>query len=669
MTVESPQIHSFDVFDTVLMRKVAHPTDVFHLVAERLVSEGILPAREAARWPGERVAAEQDARRATRQREVSHAEILRCLCARLDLDIAVADVLAQIELEIEFELLVVVPGAGQAIETARRAGHRVAFTSDMYVPASFIRAALERHHLIRPGDALFVSSESGATKARGDLFALVQRHFHAPARRIHHRGDNRRSDYLVPRRLGINASLIAATKLTRYEAMVADATELPVRARSLLAGAARLTRLTIGIEEPRRALARVACGVIAPLMLMFVAWLSRTAREASVDRLFFLARDGQMPFRIATAAAERFAGLALPSAHYLYASRQAWHPAAMRELDAHDLRWLFADHSNRLTLERVAHRCNIDPAALVGALPPGIVLSRGAVIGANQRADLTCALAQPGPARSMILEQAAASRERVLRYLRQQGADAQSAALVDIGWHGSLQASYERILTGCADASPSTAFYFGLLSRPALHRDSVAQAWFIDRSRSRLRDWLCAVEVLEQFFEADHGTTRGYDDRNGTVTPRLAEPANVAALRWGLAIQHRAVEMTCRQFLADAGAADLEALSAPGGACLVERLLDAFIHSPGRDEAAFYGMFPKTSNQDHDDPRALAPPLRFTDALRAALGLAPDAALPTRWVGGSLVQSDVPLTMLRRARLRASSSRAHRKLVLSLAAD
>jgi hypothetical protein len=346
------------------------------------------------------------------------------------------------------------------------------------------------------------------------------------------------------------------------------------------------------------------------------------------------------------------------SIRYVYASRQAWHSAAIQNLDEADMHWLFADEHQTLTFEGFCRRANVDDDAMQEALPPYLAGACARTFDTDLRRELASVLQHEGPARRLVLEAAVLARTRALCYLRQEGiADLASTALIDVGWNGTLQRSYERILQSDPSGTlGSYGLYMGLASRPNLPAGATVDAWLYDRSR-RAGAWFCPVALIEQFFEADHGTTTGYYiDKDQHAAPMLATRSNGPALAWGLALQQQAIDATVRTFLEHAKPADLDALAGEAGSLMTERLLDLFTHHPTADESTCFGAFPKTSSQNHDDARPMAPPVGLADALHLGFGFDTRLSTSTAWPAGSLVRSGYPtLARIRRVRSRLNS--------------
>src|SRR5262249_5971457 len=84
--------------------------------------------------------------------------ILAELRHELHVDEATVAKLGALEQELERRLTRPVPATARLVDRARRDGTPVAFVSDMYQPAAFLRDLLADHGLIREGDLLLVSS-------------------------------------------------------------------------------------------------------------------------------------------------------------------------------------------------------------------------------------------------------------------------------------------------------------------------------------------------------------------------------------------------------------------------------------------------------------------------------------------------------------------------------
>ena len=181
------EIISFDIFDTLVIRPYVNPTDLFMHME---VNEDI---------PGfhrERVNAERNCRRRGNP-EITYDEIYgeidrRFLCMK------------EIELDYERSLLRTNTEMEEIFRHARESGKKVVITSDMYLPSEFLDKVLQKNGY-SGYQKIYVSCEHRCNKRTGELFKIIMDDFGTEPGSILHIGDNKHSDYSVPKRLGMGA--------------------------------------------------------------------------------------------------------------------------------------------------------------------------------------------------------------------------------------------------------------------------------------------------------------------------------------------------------------------------------------------------------------------------------------------------------------------------------
>ena len=291
-------ITSFDVFDTVLIRNVTDPADLFLLVGWRLQRIGLTISPAAFRSC--RVAAERRCRENCGDEEVTFNDIYCELAFTLGWDLKMRRSAESLELKVESQAITANPWALRLIEAARSSGSRIVFISDMYLPAEFIRGLLHRFGLTRDGDQYYVSSEHKATKSSGRLFRLVLKEERVQPWAMTHVGDQAHSDHSIPRRMGIATRPYKAACPNRYEAAMASFAVETDGLSGVFAGAARAARLCGSTTTDREAaLWEAGTAVVGPILSAYVFWVLEQARKAGVERLYFLARDGYILRKIA----------------------------------------------------------------------------------------------------------------------------------------------------------------------------------------------------------------------------------------------------------------------------------------------------------------------------------------------------------------------------------
>jgi hypothetical protein len=646
------QLASFDIFDTVLTRTVAAPRDLFLLLAERLRARQIIML-EAAAFADARVRAERRARARRPDGEVTLAEIYDELAAALKWPGAARTEAEAAELETEADCLRAVPVMKTRVAAARQAGSRIAFLSDMYLPAAFLEKVLRREGLFQDGDALRVSGEARASKAAGTLFARLRQTL-PPETDWRHVGDNQHADVVMPRAQQIMAEKFSDAHLTCYEQLARGREDTVPLWRSQLAGAMRLARLANPETEPRRrAIWESGAEIVGPLFLGFVQWCLAEARARGIRRLYFVARDGQIMHQLA----ERIvlttnAGV---ECRYLHGSRQAWNPASIDRFGPAEFGWVLPS-TRRLTLDQIFRRVGLQAEDFAGLLAragfaPGSW--REPLHGGPQQ--LSGLLLQP----ELVAAIEAAARTRravVLRYLAQEGFfDGVPFAIVDIGWHGNMQKNLARLLS--LSDHPASAklmgFYLGLVQTNRFNAEQVMEGYLnqdtgLEREFKRQN-----LFMFELFAAADHGSVTGYEERDGRICPTLAGQRNERALTWGLEALQAAVRRFADASLENCRWSDCPV---PDYRRLTFQLFRRFYARPALVEAAAWGGFQFSEEQHEQHFQQMVPAWSGWQTLRA-LG-DPNLRPAGWWAEGMLaLRPSLPLrAYLQARRLKAKLS-------------
>lgn len=188
--VEKSQVVSFDVFDTLLLRKCGLPRNVFHELERKTGRRGFAEAR---------ITAEQKANRRVAGKEfgeISIEEIYSHLPQYSDLMDA--------ELSFEKDTVYANPEIVSIWERVGRLGKKRIICSDMYLSRRFIEELLRKNG-IAGWDEIYVSSERKARKSTGKLFEMMVRELGVDPMMIFHIGDNALGDVRQANAKGIVA--------------------------------------------------------------------------------------------------------------------------------------------------------------------------------------------------------------------------------------------------------------------------------------------------------------------------------------------------------------------------------------------------------------------------------------------------------------------------------
>src|SRR3990167_1598502 len=199
-------VYSFDIFDTVVTRAVAHPAHVFFFVQEKVTKENFpgLSPKLYCSFRSIRQNAERIARWHRRKEDVGLKDIYETMSQMYHVPSAVVSRLMELELETEVSLIRPLEIVCEHVRRLISSGETVIFMSDMYLPAIFLQSVLTKFSVNARQENIFVSGDVGVRKITGRLYRYVLKHFNIPAAELFHFGDHPIGDVLIPRLLGIS---------------------------------------------------------------------------------------------------------------------------------------------------------------------------------------------------------------------------------------------------------------------------------------------------------------------------------------------------------------------------------------------------------------------------------------------------------------------------------
>ncbi len=312
--IDAADVVSFDIFDTLLMRRVLYPPDIFSIVEDRAKTPGFAKAR---------VRAEMELY--TQAKNARLDEIYLRLQEALSLADDEREHLYAAELAAEEQALVPRKAMCEMAAYAARQGKQVFFVSDMYLPSDFLSRLLQNAGVPVAAQSVFVSCAHGMGKA-GGLFSVLRKA--VGQKHILHVGDDHDADMAAAAAYGIEDTF----RIYKASEMLEDS---PARGLLSLANstAARMvvgTFLASALSDPflfsetggkfRIASTRdMAYTYFAPLVYKFFAWMQDTAKERQLELVLLGARDGWI-FKEIAAMLQAGPGLPVPMP-YFYTSR------------------------------------------------------------------------------------------------------------------------------------------------------------------------------------------------------------------------------------------------------------------------------------------------------------------------------------------------------------
>jgi hypothetical protein len=401
----------------------------------------------------------------------------------------------------------------------------------------------------------------------------------------------------------------------------------------ILAEVSKLTRRAWRAKVGSEAIATVLAGVAGPMLCGFTTWMLQNARSAGLERLYFLSREGQLLYELATIVNEHFQlGLELK---YLFVSRHALNLVLLTEPD--DLELLFATTGTKnYTVNGLLHRLGLEPDELASHLQDiGLPETSWNIALSDVQRVRLFGMLQSGAPRKARASNASRVRQLAEGYLAAEGVfDDVPIGLVDTAGIGTQLRTLNRLRVPRPDAR--TAGYLIVRNWRQEMLDAgfpPIQAFLADQTVSPITWMPAVIAMLEVFARADHGTVIGYCEYGGMFEPVLQADGFG---RRGLACDPAMIRAVLRSFVTEfvirAGRFEANADCCDG----VVNAFHAFWNDPTPEEADAWGRF-----QFEYGPRnkvtvsELAPRLRLSDLIAVKLGKKPYRSHWFSWRIGS----------------------------------
>ena len=126
------------------------------------------------------------------------------------------EILLKAEMLVESNLLSLNSELANELIKQEARGKKIVLFSDMYLSSDFVRKIL-KFKGVRFNYEVFVSSEVGVSKHRGDAFSWLANRYDISTTDIHHLGDNYNGDYVNARANQVNATLTPRSAFFYYK--------------------------------------------------------------------------------------------------------------------------------------------------------------------------------------------------------------------------------------------------------------------------------------------------------------------------------------------------------------------------------------------------------------------------------------------------------------------
>ncbi|WP_152055363.1 HAD-IA family hydrolase [Aliarcobacter butzleri] len=475
--IDKSEVISFDIFDTLVCRKVEEPESVFDIIGNIISDFDFRTKREKA----QQIAFQKMHEKGLK--EITIVDIYENIPNSSDI--------LKLELNIELDLIYINSKILKILNYCLEKNKRVILTSDMYLPESFFKELFLKLN-VKGFEKIFVSSEYNATKRdSGELFLKIVEELNIETYKILHIGDNYLSDYQKAKENGLNAFYYDASKNSSQNLD-----------ESIIQG---VIKYILNKSLDKNIFYKFGLEYGSICFYLYYEWLKECILKNKYDKVFFIARDGYLLNEFWKNDD------ILYSSNYVFGSRVLFKMAEINENNFDANIDFFISGAEYLSVGEYFLRIGIDAPnkeilQLVGFNDKSYIV--------NTENDRSNVIKLFYKMKNIILKKAFSIRRNFFKYLVSLGiTDNMRIGIVDVGWNGTTQEYLEPLLKDFFDNLSIDGYYFALLDNPLTEKRREKYSMF---SCLKDRQLLHEVDInrvlIELLFSAPHNTIISIDD-------------------------------------------------------------------------------------------------------------------------------------------------------------
>ncbi len=492
-------IVSFDIFDTLLLRNVLYPTDIFKVVELEYYKQ----TKTSIKFYDLRIKAEELARQNSNEEDILFDEIYYFIEKELG---SVTSVVKKIEIELEKKFLIPNHDIKGLYEFARNLGKKIYIISDMYLPSEIMSELLELNGY-RDYDQLFISGEVKRSKATGSLYTYIKQQEQInDASKWLHIGDNLQSDIIKAESHGIQ---------TYYYKKLSEREKIS-HTHTLADSIIRAIQINHKyINQNQEYWYRFGVDIVSPIYIGLMNWLKGHIQVK--DNIYFLARDGYIINKLYQILKERYPDL--PEGKYLYASRRAYiypHLLYSDQKTAIDTLMLYnSGLGQKLTLKEILGNVGLSTEFDETLLHKYNISTINEVVDEQTAINIKRFLADKWEDIREVFQQ---ELQLLERYFDEVGLkNYQTLNIFDIGWSGSTHLALKKLIT-----KPINGYYFGTTENihPEVKGNSYGYVFHEGTPLKHRKFVIENVMMFELIFSAPEGSLINFcTDQEGNIIP------------------------------------------------------------------------------------------------------------------------------------------------------
>lgn len=470
---ELKELHTFDIFDTLIRRSTLKPLSIFDYVRNKAKASHLsFPTFVIEQWVELRNKAELDVRDMMRKTtferqsdkiEVTLDDIYRRIQKHLLLTDEQIEFLKQTEIDAEIAHVEPIQKRIDYLFSLKRKGYDVAMVSDMYLPEDVIRQMLDRADIRLREIPLYLSSTIGHQKSTGKLYQHIFFEIGYQYRRWVHYGDNKHADGTVPRRFGIQTAVHDIDDFIPFEASLINAMDNYNRypayqlATKMHRYRSQLVQdLGVGssvFETKYYNYAYVGCAFVP-----YIHWVIKDALRRGYETLYFISRDGHLLKQIADKIIEiKNYNVKIK---YIYGSRKAWRlPSFITKVDDETF-WQFGNFVGMDSFDDLVKASYLTEKELLDLFPEFESLRNAKHLRGSVAENIRKIFKNSTAYHQKVLALAEEKRKIVRQYLQQEIDPKEKFAFVEFWGRGYTQDAFGRLLNDAFDTTIENPFYY-----------------------------------------------------------------------------------------------------------------------------------------------------------------------------------------------------------------
>lgn len=504
--IDKSDVISFDIFDTLISRDIWDRKMIYKILEDELIDDG---KRYGIGFADKRIEAECNANK----KHDGCAGIKQIYEEFNEGGLSFEEIEELIKSEEQLELKFCFPKYEGRIlyEYCLWKRKKIVLISDMYFSKEQIIRMLNKcGYRTFDENFVFISCEIGSAKRTGKLFEDVAVRCCIAKKGWTHIGDAKRSDWLIPMRLGVHSIYIPGTiNHFRYKSLYCKENQVKkTSSKNYRTGnydAIYTTLMNNRLPWIRNNYEKFGYECLGTLLWGFTGWLSRKLQKKQYDRIYFLAREGQLLKKAFDILNEDIQSVYLP------VSRKALNGAALWMIRGIEAKLESIPFPDEFGVEQIEDKLEIKlPETLKNKFSGFRFASWKDVLKYNEILNW------------LKLHESDIdnfSREQYTLFMKLLNLDAtvQRIAIIDIGWKGTMQHNLELLLSGELKDIVVDGYYLGVTKNAKKKYPSQIMNGFLFHKIDENKVFAFSG-LLEGIMTANHGSVKKYMTLdNGTV--------------------------------------------------------------------------------------------------------------------------------------------------------